>query len=363
MQVTRAYLIGGGVIGLVGCSLVQEQFPDQQAVYEKATSLPSLEIPPDLVPPSVDEEMALPGSKAKTGVTRYSEYGTTPEVRQTEKKVLPIQDDLRVVREGNKRWLVVKTSPEQVWNKVRDFWLDQGFLIKTEDPRIGLLETDWLENRSNIPQSGIRNLLGKVLDGLYDSSTRDRFRIRLERGETPDTTEIYVSHLGAEEVLQGETSSWQTRPNDPELEAVMLQRLMVFMGVQEQKAKIQIAADPGRGEQAHLTSGETVVVEEDFPRAWRHAGLALDRAGFTVEDRDRSKGVYFVRYNDPLKEKEKKGFFARLWSSDTPSEEQYQVQLLDRRTQTEITVLNKEGAPDSSPTGKRILTLLHEQLK
>ena len=359
-------------MGCCACSTVQDTFSDKRVEYEKATSLPSLEIPPDLVTPAVDEEMALPSTHPK-GPTRYSEYSTGKTTEQraaVAATVLPPQDGIEVMREGNQRWLRVRGTPDQLWTKVHDFWLDQGFVIKVEQPRTGILETDWLENRANIPQSGVRALFGKVLNGLYDSSTRDRFRIRLERSETPDTTEVYVAHQGAEEVTQGEGTVWQMRPNDLQLEAVMLQRMMMFLGVPEQKTKTLLAAQEPTKEGAHLNAGndsKTLLVEEDFPRAWRHVGLALDRTGFTVEDRDRSRGIYFVRYKDPLKDDgKKKGFFSKLafWRSDTPmSAEQFQIHLEDRGARTEVTVLNKDGAQDTSPTGQRILTLLQEQLR
>jgi len=357
---------------VAACSAFKETFPDKRVEYEKATSLPSLEIPPDLAAPGKDDEMAIPSVRPRDA-TRYSDYtaGGAEQHAAITPVVLPPQDEIRVVREAGKRWLVVRSTPDQVWGKIHDFWLDQGFLIKVEDSKTGILETDWLENRANIPQDGIRALFGKVIDGLYDSSTRDRFRVRLERGETPNTTEVYVSHLGAEEITKGDSTAWQMRPNDPELEAVMLQRLMVFMGVQESKAKTLLAVSGNQGDRAQLISeggASLLTVDEDFARAWRHAGLALDQVGFTVEDRDRANGIYYVRYNDPLKDAngKEKGFLSKLafWHSDTPpSAEQYRIHLQERENRTEVTVLTKDGTRDISPTGQRILTLLHERLR
>ena len=361
---------------LAACTTLKQTFSDRQVEYEKATTLPSLEVPPDLAAPTGDDEMAIPSARAHAS-GRYSEYAAAtdqrhpaPTANADSNAVLPAQSDIRVVREGDKRWLVVQSTPDQIWSKVHDFWLEQGFVIKTEDQKAGILETDWLENRANVPQSGIRALFGKVLDGLYDSSMRDRFRVRLERGEASGTTEIYISHVGAQEIAQGDSTVWQLRPNDPELEAAMLQRLMVFMGVQEKAATTMLAAAHAeRTDQARLTTTNgtsSLVVEEDFPHAWRHTGLALDRVGFTVEDRDRSSGIYYVRYNDPLKDNGKKpGFFSRLafWRSDAPpSAEQYQIHLQDRGSSTVIVVQNKDGTPNTSPTGQRILSLLSEQL-
>ncbi len=359
------------VTSLGACSLLKSSFPDKRVEYQKAESLPTLEIPPDLATPATDEEMVIPGAGGRRATpTRYSDYAVTPAAERPGVGVLPPQEDLKVMREGDKRWLVVRGDADQVWRKTRDFWLDQGFLLKLEDPKAGVMETDWLENRANIPQDGIRALLSKVMDGLYDSSTRDRFRTRLERGETTGTTEVYVSHMGAQEVAQGDSTAWQPRANDPELEAVLLTRLMVFMGVQEKKAQSMIAQRETRSDRSRLAQEGGVsrlVLNEDFPRAWRYTGLALDRVGFTVEDRDRSRGVYFVRYNDPLKEdKGKKGFLSKLafWRSDAPvSPEQFQIRLESRGGVTVVAVVNKDGVTDGSATAQRILTLLQEQLR
>ncbi|CAK0763809.1 Outer membrane protein assembly factor BamC [Gammaproteobacteria bacterium] len=365
----RAILFSWLALVLSACSSLTS---DSSVEYEKATTLRSLDVPPDLVAPAADEEMIIPDSRSRVP-TRYSEYADTTERQApvTAGTVLPVQEDVRVVREGSQRWLVARGTPDQIWSKVRGFWISQGFPIKTEDAKTGILETDWLENRANIPQSGMRALFGKVLDKLYDSSTRDRFRVRIERGETPNNTEVYIAHMGVEEVVKGDGTAWQTRPNDPELEAVMLQRLMVFMGVKEEKAKTMVAVNEQHTDRVRLvTADETSLlrIEEDFPRAWRHVGLALDQVGFTVEDRDRSSGIYYVRYNDPLKsENKEKGFLSRLafWrGKDTaPSTDQYQIYLQDRGERTEITARTKDGVHDASPTGQRILTLLYERLR
>ncbi|HEY5217144.1 MAG TPA: outer membrane protein assembly factor BamC, partial [Pseudolabrys sp.] len=242
------------------------------------------------------------------------------------------------------------------------------------------METDWAENRAKIPNDPIRNLLGKVIDSVYSTGERDKFRTRLERGSAPGTTEIYISHRGMVEVYSSqETHStvWQPRPADAELEAEFLRRLMVRFGVEDARAKALLAGgDDGKTERAKLVragNGEgKLELTESFDRAWRRVGLALDRVGFTVEDRDRSKGYYFVRYVDPQidgqKDPEKdKGFLSKLafWKSDKSAikAEQYRVVVKEANGVSEVQVQNKDGQRDNSDTGARILTLLHEQLK
>jgi outer membrane protein assembly factor BamC len=231
-----------------------------------------------------------------------------------------------------------------------------------------------VENREYIPQGAIRGVISRVWEGAYTSNYRDRYRMRLEVGERPGTTEVYISHQGVEEVAQGSADStqdyvWTPRPTDPGLESEMLKKLMIYMGVAPQQAQQQLAAKEPAPERAQLIqqeSGQAVlVVSEGFSRAWRSVGITLDRVDFAVQDRDRSSGIYYVRYNDPLKT-EKKGVLSKLafWSDD--DEEQvatYQIKLSDDGANTRVVVLNAAGEPETSVTAVRILTLLYEELR
>ena len=289
---------------------------------------------------------------------------------------------VRVERNGNQRWLVVPETPEKVWPMVKEFWQESGFLIKVEVPEAGVMETDWAENRAKIPDDMIRNWLGKIIDGAYSTAERDKFRTRLERGSEPGSTEIYISHRGVIEVFNTpgyDSTIWQPRPADTELEAEFLRRLMVRFGVDTVRAKAQVVTVESKVERAKLVRGGsgagagagTLELAETFDRAWRRVGLALDRVGFTVEDRDRTKGYYFVRYVDPKfdaqQSPENKGFLSKLafWKSDRPTitTEQYRVMVKGADSVSRVQVLNKDGNQDNSDTGRRILTLLHEQLK
>jgi len=216
-----------------------------------------------------------------------------------------------------------------------------------------------------------------VFDSLYSTGERDKFRTRLERGAN-GTTEIYISHRGAEEVLTGtdkETTVWTARASDPDLEAEFLSRLMVALGAEDTRAKAAVAnvvAQSSRAKLVKAPSGSYVQVDESFERSWRRVGLALDRVGFTVEDRDRSQGLYFVRYvdqGDDAKNTEKKGFFANLFTFGSSKAEKdkaaarYRVAIKSSGDTSQITVLNSDGKLESSKTGERILSLLNEQLK
>jgi outer membrane protein assembly factor BamC len=363
-------------VALAGCS---SSMFDSQVDYKTQSQLPPLEVPPDLTAPSRDGRFAMPESRQSATFSGYAQE-RKEQGRPGAAGVLPQVEGVRFERNGSERWLVVQEPPEKVWPVVREFWQERGFLIKTESPEAGVMETDWAENRANLPQDAIRGFLGRFADHMYSTAERDKFRTRLERTPDGKGTEIYISHRGMQEVYSmpysdkgntGETR-WQPRNPDPGLESEFLRRLMVRLGTSEERAKIAAAAGPApnRAELVKSSDGTQLLqVNEPFDRTWRRVGLALDRVGFTVEDRDRQNGLYFVRYADPeadmARKDNERGLFSRLFGTGDPKvkAEQYRVQVAQDKEASTVHVLNKDGGADSSGTAQRILTLLHEQLK
>lgn len=398
----NSVVLGAVLFGLAGCSSITSTLESGRLDYKSAATKPtaSLEVPPDLTQLQRESRYTLP--VANKGVVNASVFDAQ-QTQQSERAGAVTSavvvaantkakesDLIRVEREGNQRWLVVKRSPEVLWPQIKDFWQDAGFVINTESFATGVMETDWAENRAKIPQDVLRKTLGKIVDSLYSTGERDKFRTRLEL--TADgATEIYISHRGVEEVLVGsnkETTMWTARPTDPQLEAEILSRLMVRLGVDGERAKNavgQVVSQPERAKLVKDAAGSYVSVDENFERAWRRVGLALDRAGFTVEDRDRAQGVYFVRYVEQeqdakAKAASEKGFLSRLFSSDSSNDkmkaaQRYRILLKKsgasdagnandvNNVATKITVLNGAGQVESSSNVDKILSLLNEQLK
>jgi outer membrane protein assembly factor BamC len=372
----RGWWVLAGVLLLGGCSSISDWAEGDKTQYKNSGTLPPLEVPPDLTAPSRDSRYAVPEAQRSATLSGYQQESRDKKAGAAA-AVLPVVDHMRVERAGAQRWLVVDEAPEKLWPIVRDFWQENGFLIKVDLPEFGVMETEWAEVKNKVPESGIRGVLSRGLDYLYSTSDRDKFRTRFERTADGKGTEIYISHRGMEEVYTttardpansapGDTR-WQPRPSDPGLEAEYLRRLMVRLGVQEERART-LTANATPDSRAEVKKGvdgiDKLEVPEPFDRVWRRVGLALDRGGFTVEDRDRAKGIYFVRYADPELEKDPRGFFTRLFTNDSKVKaEQYRVQVTQAGTSSEVNVLNKDGAADKSKSAQRILTLLHEQLK
>ncbi len=362
--ISRLALLGLS-LALGACSMLETDKVD----YKSAGKAPSLAVPPDLTQLARDNRYAIPG-----GAVTASTYQTN-QATGTAPVALASIADVRVERSGNQRWLVVKRPPEQLWDPIKDFWLEHGFLLSLDQKNLGIMETDWAENRAKIPQDLIRQSLGKLLDSLYSTAERDRFRTRLERNAAGET-EIFISHRGMIEVYRtgnaavatGDASTvWQPRPAEPELEAEFLRRLMVKLGVSQEQAKAVAAAGdtPTTSRISQINGQPVVLIDEGFDRAWRRVGLSLDRTGFTVEDRDRSKGTYFVRYVEPNPDKSEPGFFGKLFggSAKTNAPVKYQVVVRSQGESTVVSVLNATGAPETSANAQRIVKVISDDLK
>lgn len=371
---------------VAGCGSLpgsDDVLPDRKVEYKKSREVEkNLEIPPDLSKSSINDELVIPaGSTGRSSASMSSFESRAPRTSPGGgggARVLPEVDNIQVKRDGNERWLVIQADPEQVWFKAVEFWQDNGILMEQQDPTVGIMVTDWVENRADISSDFVTDLFRGVFDGLYSASTRDQFRVRVEPGAEPGTTELFLTHRGMQETIvqdgdgDVERTVWNPRETDHGLEAAMLRRLMVYLGVEEQKASTQLAARPleqiPRSQLNKTKEQVSLEVNEDFNRAWRLVGVALDRVGFAVEDRNRSQGVYFVRYNDPVAGVKDEGLLSKLafWSDSDPNidkENQYQVKLDGRADVTDVVVLNDKGERKNTETAERILSLLHEQIR
>jgi len=345
-----------------GCSVLEEDKID----YRSARQVNSLEVPPDLTQLSRESRYQVPGATVTA-----SGYQTAQPVSGSSDTAASKIGDVRIERAGSQRWLVVDRPADKVWGPVKDFWQENGFVLTLDQETLGVMETDWAENRAKLPQDVIRSTLGKVFDSLYSTGEKDKFRTRLERNPS-GATEIYISHRGMIEVYtdaRKDQTVWQPRAADPELETEFMRRLMVKLGVTEAQAKAVTASapTPSAARVVTINNQPSVQLDDDFDRAWRRVGLSLDRTGFTVEDRDRSQGVYFVRYvpADATAESAKPGFFSRLFSGSPAQTKpvQYRIAVRSSGTSTTVSVLNAQGQPDTTADGQRIVQLLAADLK
>jgi outer membrane protein assembly factor BamC len=371
MPARATFAVTLAAFALAGCESVQTSL-GKKVDYKSVVNGPALELPPDLKSPQYDDRYNV-----STASGLAARDATKPK---TGDQIAPNAiADVKIMKSGNERWLQVRATPEQAWNTVRQFWLDNGFALATELPGSGVMETDWAENRAELPPDFVRSSLGKYADIFYTTYKREKYRTRIERGNEPGTVEIYLSSRVMEQVPTAKIDNssptafaWAVLPPNPGVEAEFLGRLMVRFGLPETQAAESLrASGPGGNapERAKLQKASDgvnqLVVDDSFDRAWRRVGLALDRIGFTVVDRDRSKGQYFVRYADPESAAKNEGLLTKLmfWRDTTEKPEQYRISIAEADPRSIVTVQDPSGTPDKTATGEKILSLLKDQLK
>lgn len=371
---------------LSACSSIRSMMDPANIEYRGAGQGPVLDVPPDLVAPEANERYSLPArtSSAQTLSDFNRDRAAAGDAAPRSSDVLPVREGAKIERDGGARWIVINQPVEKVWPLLKDFWATQGFSLSTDSPQTGIIETDWAERRQKVETSGVRGILSRVLGSSYSTGERDRYRTRIERTAN-SATEVYLTHRGMEEVVTGiqkDESVWQARPSDPELEIEYLRRLLTQFGTRREA--ITVASGPVNGANVAGAAGTTtqertrvvneadlsrLQVDEGFDRAWREVGLVLDRVGFTVEDRDRSKGTYFVRYVDLDRRDPRQGSISRLFSGARKDllGQRYQIAIVGGSSDVTVAVHDEGGQAPTSPENKRvanrIIALLHEEMK
>lgn len=379
-----AILLATGI--LAGCSTSN---PLEKKLDYKSAEPPklgnSLEVPPDLTTPQIQNKYVIPATGSASALANSNNAAATQQAATqpvtTETVAIKSIDNISMERAGTQRWLAVKgKSPAELWPVLKAFWQENGFVIKTEEPDLGIMETDWAENRAKLPADGIRKLMETVgLGGAMSTPERDKFRIRLEK--TTNGTEIYFSHRGMYETFINEGKSdtmWQPRPVDPNLEAELLGRFMIRMGITEEKAKealkqTQTAVDKPK---EAIVDGK-LNINDSFDRAWRRVGLALDRIGLVVNDRDRSQGIYYVKPAKGELDKNDNSSSGGFWSSlafwkskdaedksSNPTGPEYRILVKDvGNGLSTLAVQDKQGKQLSDSFAKSVLSKLQTELQ
>lgn len=344
--------------------------------YKQATTLPPLEVPPDLTAPDTqDSDMPIPSGPTAGQAAAGQDSGAIGSTAAV--GVLPQPGNVRVMRDGTMRWLVVQATPAQMWPRLLDFWKQQGLTVKRSDPATGIMETDWAVNRAELPQDFISKAISKVFSKAQGASSRDKYHLRLARGSQPDTTDIFLTQYKIGEVVISSTdgfnqTQWQAQPSDPAQVNEMLNRLLVFLGEPAKQAAALVSQAQQPAARAQLETGAdgvpAVLVAEDFAQAWPRVGIALDHAGMVVDSEDRDKGIYEAHRVDMVADAHEsdKGFFSGLFSSQNGQQAkppQTRIVVQGQGGTTRVIVQDAAGKPDSSEQAKALLTQLTAELR
>ncbi|WP_249937025.1 outer membrane protein assembly factor BamC [Roseateles sp. DAIF2] len=376
------------IASLAACSSFDGTLSSDKVDYRtQARQTTGLDVPPDLTQLARDSRSQVQGGSISASALQQTQTGGAQRPAATGTPVAVANaGDVSLQRSGDTRWLHTSQTPEQLWPTLRTFWQERGLELVKDDPTVGVMETNWAENRARLPQDIIRQTIGKVFDSVYSTGERDMYRTRLERSPSGGT-DIYIVHRGMIEVYttsQREQTAWQPRPSEATLEGEMLSRLLLKLGGKEDAAKAIVASSDGKAAPVAVPSSElpassrggarnrplsevpdSLQVNEGFERAWRRVGQSLDRHGFTIEDRDRNQGLFYLRYADPTQVgKEEPNFFQRLFKGEQAiTANRYRVSVKAEGERSTVKVLDTKGQQQTDENAKRILNLLMDDLR
>jgi len=351
------------VILLSGCKSLGNLAEGDKINYKHGLSSTSvLELPPQVNKQDVDAPYIAPDAQT------FSQF-VQQRAANNNQQVLSTVPQAKIERDGQRRWLVINQTPQEVWPKLEQFWNDLGFKLETNSPQTGVMETNWVENKKNAPNDMIRQLFSKIIDFAFSSDKKDRFKTRIEVNN--GATEIYVTHQGIEEQFDDktkDTTKWYGRNSEPEVEAEILRRMMLTLGLNKQQAnylseeyKKVNPATPIKPE--NLTQISLPTTQDN---AWRSVGIALDRAGFMIESKDLQELNYKVRYLDPSQFNQQPGFWARLTQGKKIEELRkskiHTIKIISQSQTSKIIVLDSNGNQDNSIIAQNILRTIQEHL-
>lgn len=317
MGVVKVFVMSALLLSGTGCGYIfgdQGVFRDSSQDYKKAPQTPPVTVPAgmDSVPlrdiyviPPVEDKFLAPG---KFEVPR-------PEALTTGAG----QEIVRIQKLGDDSWILIGVAPGQVWPQVRNFMSVSGMQIARADARAGIMESNWL-----------------TVEGQPLAS---RFQFRMEQGVQRGTSELHVLQM-----TQGaSTAEWPTKSDDPDQGAEMLQAVAQFLADSADSAPVSMIAEQGISAGGKITLQEApegyayLRLELPFDRAWASLGRALEKSSFEITDKDRSSGIYYVRFQGEAAEDEQ-GWWSKLWQSNDAQPPSDQVLLVSMKSLSEQTV-------------------------
>lgn len=348
------------VLGLAGCSSIGKvvQLPEPKIDYKNSKSVKSLDVPPDLSSPEYDDTYA----RLPSGGVSANAYGQRQHIGQAavNSAVLPAVNGVSMVNQGGVRYLQVAAAPEVLWPKLTGFWSTLGVSLMKDEPQIGVMETEWAENRAGLPMDWLRKITGSVFQGVYDAGVRDKFRLRVERAA--NGTNVYVSHQRAEEqVFSGGGVKWELKPADPELEAIILNRIALHLGG---KAAKPVSANVSTVSNVVMTSVEgrpALRVSGGFSDVWLRTGVVLEQSGMSIEGQQKNAGIYNVVYRGAKSTRKQEGWFSKIFKTNKEVVKvggDYQIHVADSGAYSLISVSNAEGEPVDVSVSQAMLTEL-----
>lgn len=286
-------------VSLSGCGMFfgkEGVFRSRDADYQKADNIPPLVLPAGKKSESMGELYPIPPITA-------ADFGYDPDADNYEiPRPMPLaanseQENVKIQRVGGESWILISAAPGEVWPRIRNFLNVNTLAVSKADIAKGIIETNWLQFKT-------------------DLTTYDRYRMQIDQGVQPDTTEVHITHMSvpAAEKPTMETP-WPKRSVNAEREKWLLDELAATLASETGEGGTSLLAqDIGGSVKANLSmlSGEPLMtIKLDRVRTLATLSYATKKDGFTTFDIDGDAGLYYVEYVNP--EENKPGWLKRLF--------------------------------------------------
>lgn len=372
---------------LTACSggSILDNLPNRAPDYRQSSVNRTIEVPPDLTSGATSNNMAV-DNFTPASVTSYNDFQNAQVQRNNRGyiQVLPQLYGVSVIENsGHLPYISTQADATTAWQIVKKYWMDNGVRLAIDNPNIGIMETDWLQNKADTPKTGISGLLNSLLGFVNDNDQRDRYRMRFSRNAAGGT-DIALIYSKSELTAQYDTPSgtkdpagfkWQESDNkNPELQLEMTRRIALYLSEQlKQRTGTQQSNNTTNHQTAShsyamvttLSNGQpALVINGNYAQNWRTLGIALDRASFTIEAQDYNSGSYKVRYT-PQSDNQSQSFFGKLWgSNDQPNTHrpQYLIRLADQGSQSIAVVQNLDGTNANAAQARALLETVYSAI-
>ena len=229
-------------------------------------------------------------------------------------------EGIKIYKQGQDMFLSVETQDKLIlWNRIKSFWLEEGFQLLSEDLTISSMRTNYLENLSEVQLGAIQRVVGRYVPLLVSPETRDSYKTRIIKKD--NGFDIVVSHYGKEFMSDGDSEfRWQNRPRDNEFQNEMISRMYIYLGGNEAKnSGYIIAKATGIRNTVSIYTDEqglqTLYIPDIYERVYPSIVSSLDILGVKILDNNQSNGLIKISMDD--KAEESKGFLAKIFGDNS----------------------------------------------
>jgi len=341
--------------------------------YFSDKSLTPLEVPPDLTSPSYENAFRIQAFVEDIDLNVVN-LSNTEKISEINQKILEVPARIEIKSAGTRKWLIVEKEPELVWDLAKQFLREQGFSLKKIDKKLGLIETNYLENKPDIPASSmgfIRSMLASQIDNVsYTLPSVDSYSLRIEPIKKGKSTEVYLSISSMAEVITNsggqESTLWQFKERNISLETEMLYRLMIYLGSDSAEAREKILAAQKNSkisinQTTDINGFSKLLINFGIEEAWDNVSWAINNINLEVESKDVKEKSFYInaaRSSD-------KGFFTKVFGDDAVRKI-FRIYLRPKsKSETEVLFLDvsEENETETKQFSSEIMRLISDQLR